>query len=114
MQFTTRTVIAYDGNGQPIGAMEIGRPYTSTAQIDDTWLLVDVQESGVVRLKISELHGLVGLPGTAQPTAPPPTALPVIIIHQALAPAVEHAAPATYQPLPAPLTSEPTPPPIAC
>src|SRR5688572_1059701 len=34
VQFTTRAVIAYDSVGQPIGAIEIERPYTPTAQID--------------------------------------------------------------------------------
>src|SRR5688500_922656 len=51
MQRTARAVIAYDDSGQPIGALEVGRPYTPTAQIDDTWLLADVQGSGLVRLK---------------------------------------------------------------
>jgi hypothetical protein len=110
VRLTTRAVIAYDGAGQPIGAIEIGRPYTLTAQIDDTWLLADVQGSGVVRLKISELYGLADLPRTAQPTIPPPTSPPVIIVEQVPAPAVEYA-PLTYQPPADPPTPVPTPPP---
>ena len=105
---TTRAVIAYDDAGQPIGAIEIGRPYTLTAQIDDTWLLADVQGSGIVRLKVAELYGLADLPRTVQPTAPPSTAPPMIIVEQAPAPAVEYAPP-TYQPPPEPPTPEPTP-----
>jgi hypothetical protein len=109
-RFTTRAVIAYDDNGQPIGAIEIGRPYTPTAQIDDTWLLAEVQGSGIVRLKVAELYGLADLPRTAQPTAPPPTSPPVVIVEQVPVPAVEYAPP-TYQPPPEPPTPEPTPQP---
>lgn len=109
IQRTARAIIAYDDSGQLIGAIEIGRPYTPTAQIDDTWLLADMQGSGMVRLKIAELYGLAGLPRIVQPTAPPPITPSVILVEQAPKLTTEDA-PAT-EPPPDPPTPRPTPSP---
>lgn len=90
---TTRAVIAYDGELHPIGAIEPGRTYTPTAQLDETWLEADVAGSGIVRLKIAELFGVAELPPIVRTVEPDRRE-----IEPPSAPIVE-AAPPTYAPM---------------
>lgn len=86
-----RAVIAWSApeGGEPIGALDAGRPYQVLARWGSEWIQADVAGSGAVWIKTNELldtSAVIDLqpPPTPVPPPPaPPAPAPVVVIQQA-------------------------------
>lgn len=84
-----RAIVAYAApDGDILGAVEAGRPYTPTGRYGSTWAQLDVGERAPIWVRLGDMPGLTvaGLPDLA----PKPTPIPV----PAVVPVVPAAVPA--------------------
>lgn len=94
-----RAVVAYDApGGRVLGAVDSGRAYQVLARSGLEWMQLDVNGSGLIWVRRSDLEGTVPDVATVQPTEQP------IVVDQAPAAATEQPAPTVTS---APATEEP-------
>lgn len=93
-----RALVAYDApDGNTLGAIEPGRVYTPTAQLNTEWIQLEVAGSGLIWVKATDLPEvqMTDLPTVTpeQPTARPATAAPAAAPAEPAAPCTPETAP---------------------